>query len=187
MAGFGETFAARRQANARALEGFGTSPASHTAVLPGRLIRRGGERAVLYTIGYEKRAPDELLDSILAVGVTVLADIREKPISRLPAFRAAALRATCEAQGIAYESWSCLGSTAPQRAALKATGDFAAFARAFRRVATARMQADLQRLADRARTHCIALLCYERVHELCHRSIVADRLADLLDASILAL
>jgi uncharacterized protein (DUF488 family) len=46
---------------------------------------------------------------------------------------------------------------------------------------------ELERLAGVAKSKSTALLCYERLHEDCHRSIVADMLADLLDAGIVAI
>ena len=120
-------------------------------------------------------------------GVDVLADIREKPMSRVADFRAAALRGFCEQAGIAYEGWPELGSTEEQRDKLKATGDFKSFERQFRAYIVKHGSDALDRLAEEAKLSSIALLCYERQHEECHRSVVADLLADRLNATVIAI
>ncbi|NNM88825.1 MAG: DUF488 family protein, partial [Phycisphaerae bacterium] len=44
-----------------------------------------------------------------------------------------------------------------------------------------------EELAAEAKKKSTALLCYERLHEECHRGIVAELLADMLDAGIVAM
>lgn len=151
-----------------------------------RIIRPGG-RAVIFTIGYEKRDGEGLIALLQDASVEMLADIREKPFSRVPDFRAAALRGYCENARIQYTHWPRLGSTEPLRDALKSSGDFSRFERGFRKHMKKYGGEELERLAGKARSKPTALLCYERLHEDCHRSIVAEMLADLLDAGIVAI
>jgi uncharacterized protein (DUF488 family) len=151
-----------------------------------RTVRRGNGVTV-FTIGYEKRDADDLISALRDAGVEMLADVREKPMSRKPDFRGAALRRSCEQAGIAYEGWAQLGSTEDQRARLHATSDFTTFEREFRNFAVSQRCGELDRLAERASATSVALLCYERNHDECHRSVVADLLADRLDATIVAL
>ena len=174
----------RRAASARALAAFGVATTSTGATV--RTIREGG-KTTIYTVGYERRDGEELISLLREHGITALADIRERPMSRKPDFRASALRALCAEARIEYQSWAMLGSTVEQREELQDSGDFKAFERKFRVYAKRTMEADLQRLAESVTNRSTALLCYERCHEDCHRSVIADLVADKLDASIVAL
>jgi uncharacterized protein (DUF488 family) len=99
----------------------------------------------------------------------------------------AALRRFCESAGIQYQPWPTLGSTAAQRARLKQTGDFPSFAKQFRAHAAKTMKSDLDRLAKSSQRIPTALLCYERLHEDCHRSVIAELIAERLDATVVAI
>lgn len=141
----------------------------------------------IYTIGYEKRDGDDLIAALKNAGVEHLADIRATPISRKPDFRAKVLKASCEKAGIEYGPWTALGTPKEQRDQVKKTGDFARFFRTFRTYAKQRMQQPLDQLAAVAKKKTIALLCYERAHEQCHRSVIADLLAERLNSKIFAI
>jgi uncharacterized protein (DUF488 family) len=151
-----------------------------------RVVRKGNGIRV-FTIGYEQRTGEECIASLLEAGVDTLVDVRERPFSRKPDFRKAAIERRCRAAGLAYESWTRLGSTGHQRRQLRETRDFSTFARRYRDFARRRRATELHALATLARTKTIALICYERAHEDCHRSIIADLLADRLDATIIAI
>ena len=47
----------------------------------------------VFTIGYERRSPEELVRGLTDAGVTLLADVRELPLSRRPGFSKTALAA----------------------------------------------------------------------------------------------
>lgn len=177
----------RRKGNARALAAFGISTSNAVPSASMRTVREGNSAAV-FTIGYEGRDGEEVVSLLREAGVEVLADVRERPVSRKPDFRAAALRARCEGAGITYSPWPQLGSPQDDRKALRETGDIRAFRRRFRAYARKHLKEALDQLADLARTRPVALMCYERSHEDCHRSDVADFLADRVgDASIVAI
>ena len=127
MTTFGQQVAARRAANSKALKAFDVSmPKASEGPAFFRSIRNGKGKTI-FTVGYEKRTGDELIALLRQAGVNVLADIREKPMSRKPDFRASALRSLCEQAGIVYDGWSGLGSTDEQRTKLKDTGNFKVF------------------------------------------------------------
>lgn len=176
----------RRAANAKALAAFGVAELSDNGRGRYRVVREGGAVTV-FTIGYERRDGEELIALLLDAGVDHLADVRDKPRSRKPDFRAGALKARCEDAGIEYGAWVALGSTEAQRQRLHESGDLARFHRTFRAYAKRSLDEPLCQLAKVAKKKSIALLCYERSHEECHRSVVADLLADRLSASITAI
>jgi uncharacterized protein (DUF488 family) len=175
----------RKAANAKKLASFGVAS---KVTDPGytKLIR-SGNNVTLYTVGYERRDGDGLISVLLDQGVKAIADIRERPTSRKPDFRAASLRALCKANRIEYQAWPMLGSTAEQRDELHASGDFHRFADRFRAWAIETMMPEIARLAESSRRIPTALLCYERLHEDCHRSVIAELVADQTEATIVAI
>lgn len=182
----GQSILARRERNARGLAAFGLSPQVQSSSSMFREIRRGS-RITIMTIGYERRSGEDLIASLRDAGVDYLADIRDKPFSRRPDFRASSLQARCEDAGIEYGPWPTLGSTESQRDELHATGDLAKFHRVFRTYAVKSLQEPIDQLADLATKRQVALFCYERAHDECHRSVIADLIADRLNAGITAI
>jgi uncharacterized protein (DUF488 family) len=178
--------ARRKEANAGALAAFGAKHLKGSASSLSRVVREGGA-ATVYSIGYERRTGDELVNALHDAGVEYLADVRDKAVSRRPEFGGRAVQALCERAGIEYEPWPELGAPQEQRDALHQTGDFNRFLRVFRSHAQATMGQPLERLAAIVRERRVALLCYERAHEECHRSIIAELLADRAGAGIAAI
>ena len=175
----------RRAANAKKLAGFGVSAA---ATIGGVVkVVREGASVTIFTVGYERRDGEGLMSVLRDQGIKAIADIRERPTSRRPDFRAAALHVLCEAAGIEYQLWTALGSTVEQRDELQVSGDFRSFANRFREHALRTMQPDLARLAESVKLTSTALLCYERLHEDCHRSVIAELLAETLNATVIAI
>lgn len=150
-----------------------------------RTVREGaGPR--LFTIGYEKRSGAGLIAALRAAGVTNLADVRSKPKSRRPEFSAGPLRTLCEAAAIAYEPFPQLGATERQME-IHAEGDFTAFRRLYRARIKRSCGAEVARLAEMAKRSTVALLCYEREHEIRHRGVLAELVGERIDARVEAL
>jgi len=175
---------ARRSRNAEAFARLGVEVGEGGTVF--REVR-SGSTGTIFTIGYERRSLEDLIAHLRDAGVTRLVDVRERPMSRKPDFRKNILAAACEQAGIAYESWPRLGSTAAQREKLKTTGDVSHFMSRFRDFARRGRRAELEALSHLAQREPIALLCYERAHDECHRAVVADLTAEQTDASIVAI
>lgn len=187
MSTFSTTFRERRNRNAKVFEQYGVKVAE-TADARYRIVHAGAGKTV-FTIGYERRTGDDLIADLRDAGVSILIDVRDRPFSRKPDFRERALRRLCEDAKIDYQSWRELGSTEDQREKLKATGDFPKFAASFRSYAERNLATSLDRLAklinDSPRS--IALLCYERCHDECHRSILAKLLVEQHDVGVTAI
>jgi len=124
---------------------------------------------------------------LIDAGVDVLVDVREKPMSRKVDFRKGALSERCAAAGILYVGETRLGSTAGQREGLHESGDLSAFFRKYRAFARRYRREALAEIADVCLTKTVALMCYERAHDECHRMVVADLLADMTDLSVVAI
>lgn len=176
----------RREANARALAKFGAAvPRAGSAAL--ERVVRGGSGPTLHTIGYEKRSPDDLLAALRERAVRVLVDVRDDPMSRRAAYRPDALRELVGPAGIVYEARRDLGAPKASRDELHATADLGAYLARFREHALRDLLPALDRLAARVAAGGAALLCYERRPEECHRSVLADLVAERLDATVIAI
>jgi uncharacterized protein (DUF488 family) len=136
----------------------------------------------ILTIGYEGASVEDFLATLKAAGVQRLLDIRELPISRRKGFSKNALSAAVREAGIEYSHERSLGSPRHIRHRLREDGDLARFFRDFREyLATQRTLLDT---LARTTAGTLALLCYERNHAECHRSVVADALASRAQSTI---
>ncbi|MBF0180155.1 MAG: DUF488 domain-containing protein [Magnetococcales bacterium] len=131
------------------------------------------------TIGYEGASLDAFLATLKDLGVTLLIDVRDYPVSRKRGFSKTALAGYLRNAGIEYVHLMGLGDPKPGRiAATSGHMD------EFRKIFLAHMQVeaaqrDLQRaemLIEQTSHACI--MCYERDPEQCHRSLVAKMLFD---------
>jgi uncharacterized protein (DUF488 family) len=132
-------------------------------------------RLQILTIGYEGASLADFLATLKAAGVQILLDIRELPNSRRKGFSKHALSAALSDAGIEYSHERTLGSPREIRYRLREDGDRERFFSDFRKyLATQRTLLDT---LARTTTGAVALLCFERNHAECHRSVVAEALA----------
>lgn len=134
--------------------------------------------ATLYTIGYEKARLADVVATLATVGVTTLIDVRDRPISRRPGFSRRQLEAAIEEAGMRYLSLRALGTPPEGReAARQNEWD------RFRQILEARLSSPeselaLHEAASIASQSTSCLLCYEADWRRCHRSRVAEILAE---------
>ncbi len=132
---------------------------------------------MLFTIGYQSTTVACLVRALAASRVAVLADVRAIPQSRKLGFSKHGLAATLAAAGIEYAHFRALGTPKEGRIAAR-HGDVATLARVYAdHLAGDAPQAALADLAERAADRPTCLLCFERDHRICHRAIIAERLA----------
>jgi uncharacterized protein (DUF488 family) len=138
----------------------------------------------ILTIGYEATVIGHVVDALKQAGATHLVDVRAIPQSRKPGFSKNLLAGTMAEAGLRYTHLRGLGTPKPGRDAAR-KGDLATLHRVF----TAHMQT-LEAQADLARATAIAaedrtcLLCFERDHTHCHRSIVARLICEATGQNI---
>lgn len=138
----------------------------------------------LMTIGYEGASIDDFVATLKAANVTRLIDIRELPLSRKKGFSKHALRQAVEAAGISYEHIKSLGDPKPGRDAAKA-GDFSTFRKIFsEHLSSEPAQLALDNIIPVAIEGGACLLCFERCHKECHRTMVAHEIEKRSDVSI---
>jgi len=138
----------------------------------------------IFTAGYEGRTLDSFLDGLRAQGVTLLADVREAPISRKPGFSKSALSQALQQAGIDYRHIRALGCPKPIRDAYKEDKGWAQYTRRFMKHLDSQ-QAAVDELAQLCREQPTALLCYEADFNRCHRTYVARAVAQRAGGPVL--
>src|ERR1700754_637628 len=83
-------------------------------------MRHHGRMPTLWTIGYERLLPPELLAELEAAGVERVIDVRYRPQSRRPGMSKTRLGDLLGVHGIAYEHRKALGAPPDRRPAFHA-------------------------------------------------------------------
>ena len=136
--------------------------------------------ATLWTIGYEKLLPPELVAELEHAGVQRVIDVRFRPQSRRPGMSKTRLGETLGDRGIAYEPRRTLG-TPPDIRHLFRTNQIREAREQFRAHIEANAADELDALAaELPNAPRTALLCLEADPAGCHRRVVAESLADRL-------
>jgi uncharacterized protein (DUF488 family) len=129
--------------------------------------------ATVLTIGYEGRTADQLVDELTGAHVRVLIDVRLTPLSRKPGLSKQRLAARLAASGIAYLHLPALGNPKDNRASFR-DGDPLGRGRFKARLLTSEALEALDQLIALAQVGRVALLCFERDPETCHRHMIGD-------------
>jgi uncharacterized protein (DUF488 family) len=154
--------------------------------------------ADLFTIGVYGFSIDSFLNELNRAGVNLLIDVRQRRGVRGTEYAWAnsrRLQAAVAKAGLAYEHHPELAPTTAMRKAQYASDDKRKIARRDRfdlspeyvssYTAEVLDMADLAPLAKTIRQRGpAALMCVERVPEACHRSLIAERLADRQGLSV---
>ena len=131
----------------------------------------------LFTIGYERLLPPELVNELRLAGVERLIDVRHRPQSRRPGMSKTRLGQLLGDHGIAYEHRRALG-TPPDIRWLYRAGRNAEAAAAFLEHVEGTAAAELDALAaELDHAPPTALMCLEADPGGCHRRVVAEALA----------
>jgi uncharacterized protein (DUF488 family) len=132
--------------------------------------------AAIWTIGYERLLPAELVAELAAARIERLIDVRYRPQSRRPGMSKTRLGELLADHGIVYESRKTLGTPPDIRWLFKA-GKHEEGAPLFREHVERTAGHELDELAEELdRGPRTALLCLEADPEVCHRRVITDAL-----------
>lgn len=130
----------------------------------------------LWSAGYEGRDIESFVASLLSAQISTVADVRLTPISRKPGFSKTRLTHALNEAGIAYTHLRALGNPKDNRAPFwegRISEGRARFRSLLRSDAA---QADLDELAEHAAQERVAVLCFEKDQQRCHRHVVLETL-----------
>jgi uncharacterized protein (DUF488 family) len=142
----------------------------------------------LYTIGYEDTTVRQFLAALREADIQLLVDVRAVAASRRPGFAKTRLAANLSEAGIDYLHLRSVGTPADGRAAARAGRHAEMRAIFMEHLATPQAQEgldDLGQLVRGGRPVCI--LCLEADPTHCHRTMVAEALAERMPLRIVHL
>lgn len=137
-----------------------------------------GQDRTLWTIGYEKAAFTDFVDTLRRAEVTRVIDVRDLPLSRRAGFSKRPLAAGLAEAGIGYVHLRELGTPPEGREANKRKQWQRFWQIVDARLQTAEAQDALERAASLAAAAPSCLLCYEADPCICHRLRVGQILSD---------
>lgn len=128
----------------------------------------------LCSIGYEGRSLEGYMNALLKAGVTILCDVRKNPLSRKFGFSRKTLSHVCAELDIRYEHRPQLGINSDERQELNSLADYQALFQRYEQTTLAGEAEAVQEISSWIKSgECVALTCYERLPEYCHRTRVA--------------
>jgi uncharacterized protein (DUF488 family) len=130
----------------------------------------------LYTIGYQGRSLDKLIDILNAYDIRQLLDVRENAWSRKPGFTKGELEEAFDETDIGYRHVESLGNPKSFREKADSTEECLQMYREYLEEEPPDTLEDVAELADR---EDICLMCYEADPEECHRRVITDLIGDI--------
>lgn len=135
----------------------------------------------LFTIGYEGDSVDGYLDRLIRNGVNLLCDVRRNPLSRKTGFSKGQLESYCGKVGIEYRHLPELGIPGHRRRELNTMADYQVLFAEYRSEDLPQARPTIDELGTLLRDFKrIALTCFEKEHQCCHRHCVANEMKRLL-------
>lgn len=142
----------------------------------------------LCTIGYEGRTLENYLNSLIQDGVTVLCDVRRNPLSRKYGFSKGTLSNACEGVGIRYEHLPELGIASEERRELHTQEDYDALFAVYERENLPKQSKALEKIRTWTEAgERVALTCFEKRPNQCHRHCVAEALEGMMQQTVVHL
>lgn len=141
----------------------------------------------IFTIGYEGAALEDFLKTLSHVDIDVLVDVRDVPASRKKGFSKSSLRDALKEVGIEYIHLKGLGDPKEGRDAAR-SGDMEKFKKIFsNHLKSEEAKLDMTKAIAIVQDKRACLLCFERMPDSCHRTIVAKKIANVTDQVVRAL
>jgi hypothetical protein len=133
---------------------------------------------VLFTIGYEGKSIEAFMNILIQNDIRLLCDVRKNPLSRKFGFSKGKLEHISETIGIKYIHIPDLGIESDKRSSLDSAEDYQCLFRGYAKTLP-NLMPQLERLYSLLCSNVrIALMCYEREPEMCHRHVIRDYLSN---------
>jgi uncharacterized protein (DUF488 family) len=148
-------------------------------------IRPSVEGQALVSIGYEGLSLEVYINHLIRFGVKLVCDVRKNPLSRKFGFSKTALKRSLEHMGIEYRHFPELGIPSDKRQTLNTQRDYDRLFDRYEKEILCNQGDAVAEIADLMNeVSRIALLCYERLPEQCHRTRVANAVLKHLSSKL---
>lgn len=148
-----------------------------TTLLAVEAARPVASQPGLCTIGYEGRTLEGYLNRLIQDGVTLLCDVRRNPLSRKYGFSKSTLSKVCEGVSIRYAHLPELGIASEDRRDLHTQADYDMLFSVYERESLPKQTETLEKILRWIEANeRVALTCFERLPQQCHRHCVAEAL-----------
>lgn len=132
----------------------------------------------VYTAGYEGRSVDTFLHLLLQAGIRRLIDVRMNPIARRYGFHKRTMNRLCGHLGIEYVHVPALGIRSEKRSDLNDLDDYNALFADYEATTLKEEDAAIDEVVTLAKDKPSVLVCMEADHCYCHRSRLANEVAN---------
>ena len=130
----------------------------------------------IFTIGYEGKSIDSYLDRLIENNIALLCDVRRNPLSMKYGFSKNQLRQYCDKLGITYEHIPQLGIDSQKRKNLNSKQDYQNLFKGYSRELPSKKKELDQILVLLKRYKRIAITCFEKSPQECHRYCISSYL-----------
>lgn len=128
----------------------------------------------IYTIGYEGEDIDSFLNSLIKNDIEMLIDIRNNPFSMNFSFTKNKLKYYLESSGIKYLHIPELGIKSELRQNLNTEQDYKNLFKEYEQTIIQEQHEKIDKIIELGKSHKIALMCFERSKDMCHRGVVSE-------------
>lgn len=138
-------------------------------------LEKGG--TPIYTIGYEGKSVEELIEILKRYEIKRLIDVRQLALSRKNGFSKSILKDKLNENHIGYQNIQELGSPRALRHQLWNDKNYDEFFKKYSEwLDSSDSETSLENLEGLAHIRATAIMCFEKDVEKCHRSIIKKRL-----------
>lgn len=149
-------------------------------------VRRVAAPAV-FTSGYEGLQIDGFLDRLVQTGIHRLIDVRNNPVARRYGFHKSTLQRLCGYLAIDYVHVPELGIVSAERRQLDTANDYLDLFERYEAITLARQHSATAKVASLMQEKPSVLVCMEAEALRCHRSRLANAIANLTGMEIVHL
>ena len=144
------------------------------------LQKKQSDESTLFTIGYEGVSLEMYINKLILNDVKVLCDVRKNSYSQKWGFSKATLQDACEKVGIKFIHIPQLGIESNERQELNGLADYKKLFASYEVTTLVENNKFLLDLAGIVTSnHRVALTCFEKDVQMCHRGVIASQLMTL--------
>jgi hypothetical protein len=135
------------------------------------------ENDTISDVGYEGKTAPDFIKVLKDNNIELVVDVRAMPLSRKKGFSKGVLAETIKQSGIGYKHTPALGAPKEIREKLHKNWDYKTFFKEYKdHVKDSGRLDELNEVEKMAKGCRLAIMCFEKEHERCHRQVLIEML-----------